>query len=76
MEPRLPFTLRILACKLLKKFILKSARPRTRLVYRARSSSVLASILYAREKGLPKVALGRQVIYNVEGVVNYALVLQ
>ena len=26
MEPRLPFTLRILACKLLKKFILKSAR--------------------------------------------------
>ena len=30
MEPRLPFTLRILACELLKKFTLKSARPRTR----------------------------------------------
>ena len=27
MEPRLPFNLRILACKILKKFILKSARP-------------------------------------------------
>ena len=30
MELRLPFTLRILACELLKKSILKSARPRTR----------------------------------------------
>ena len=35
MEPRLPFTLRILACKLLKKFIQKSARPRTRHTFMA-----------------------------------------
>ena len=42
-----------------------------KLVYRARPSSVLVYCTRGR-----KVALGRQLIYNIEGVVNSDLALQ